>query len=555
MKIALAQVNPTIGDIDGNVGSVMARLVEAEAASADLVVFPEQSILGYPAKDLVLRREVIERNLNALARLTARTRATAVLIGFAEPRYGRPGRALFNSAALLHNGKEIGRWRKQLLPTYDVFDEGRYFEPAEAQGVIEFAGRRMGVTICEDLLWDECFGQTLYRRDPAADLGRAGADLVINLSASPYWQDKQRWRESRVAQHAAAHGYDVVFVNQVGGNDELVFDGSSMVIDRRGRASLRMPSFREALAVVELEAGGECRLIGGDVTGDPPGEWLSGPAAMFEALVLGTRDYARKCGFSSAVLGLSGGIDSAVTAVVATEALGPGNVHGVVMPSRYSSGHSIEDARQLSEALGIRVSTIPIEPMHAAFEQALRPHFGGREPDVTEENIQARVRGTILMSLSNKFGSLLLTTGNKSEIAVGYCTLYGDMAGGLAVISDVPKTAVYALARYINASCRVGRAPIPERTISKPPSAELRPNQTDQDTLPPYEVLDGILERYEERLLSREQIVSEGFDAATVDRVLSMIQRSEYKRRQAAPGLKVTTRAFGFGRRMPIAMK
>ncbi|MBP7746851.1 MAG: NAD+ synthase [Phycisphaerae bacterium] len=544
MKIALVQTNPTIGDIAGNTQAVLRGMRRAAAAGAELAVFPEQTLIGYPARDLLLRREVIERNLAALAELAAAATDVAVIVGYAEPSTRAFGRPLFNAAALLHRGQVLARWQKRLLPTYDVFDEVRYFEPGGLQPVVELGGLRLGVTICEDM-WsrEEMLGQPLYDCDPIQDLAAAGAQVVLNIAASPYFLGKHDLRFGLMAEHARRHRVPLLFVNQVGGNDELIFDGSSTVVDAGGRLVGQAAAFAEDLLLVELSnLPATRRALQPD-----------GPASLHAALVLGLRDYLRKCGFHAALVGLSGGIDSAVVAVLAAEALGPQNVQGVAMPSRFSSDHSVTDARVLAENLGIQYAQIEIEPMHAAFERTLQPHFAGRPPDIAEENIQARTRGVILMALSNKFGRLLLTTGNKSELAVGYCTLYGDMAGGLAVISDVPKTMIYTLARYMNV--RAGRPLIPEGTLTKPPSAELRPNQTDQDTLPPYEVLDEILERYEVRLQDADEIVAAGFERAVVTDVLRKIQLSEYKRRQAAPGLKVTSRAFGFGRRMPIAAR
>ncbi len=543
MRIALVQTNPTIGDIDNNTATINRCLNQARSAGAELAVFPEQAILGYPAKDLLLRREIITRNVAALHRLAEQTTRIAALVGYAEPNDQAHGRPVFNTAALLADGRIVAQWRKRLLPTYDVFDEARYFEPAGPQPVVDFRGRRLGVTVCEDLLSEEMFGRPLYSCDPVAELAAAGADLLINLSASPYCLDKQPWRVKHMAAHARRHKLPLVYVNQLGGNDELLFDGASCVLDSKGKLAGQAKSFEDDMLVVDLDNLAATRS-------EPI---PTGAAGIHGALVMGLRDYLRKCGFESAVIGLSGGIDSAVVAALAVEALGPDKVHGVAMPSRYSSAHSVADAKTLAENLGIGFSIIGIEPMHAAFERVLAPYFKDRELGITEENIQARCRGVILMALSNKFGSILLTTGNKSEVAVGYCTLYGDMAGGLAVISDVPKTMVYQLARHINE--RAGRELIPQSTITKPPSAELKPDQCDQDTLPPYEQLDAILEQYEERLLSRDQIAKLGYDEETIDDLIHKIRISEYKRQQAAPGLKVTSRAFGFGRRMPIAAR
>lgn len=541
MKIALAQTNPTIGDIAGNARLVRDCLVRA--AGVNLVVFPEQTLLGYPAKDLLLRGELIERNVRALHDLAAAATQTAAVVGFAEPNDAAVGRPVFNSAALLADGRVQAVWRKRLLPTYDVFDEARYFEPAGPQQPVSFRGVRLGVTICEDMLSERMFGRALYSCDPVAEAVTAGADLLINISASPYFLNKHDWRTAHTGAQARRHARTILFCNQMGGNDELLFDGCSCALDSDGKVVAQAAAFCTDVLVIDLERLGESRRE------TVPRDMV----ALHAALVMGLRDYARKCGFQRVVIGLSGGIDSAVVACVAVDALGAENVHCVAMPSRFSSTHSVVDARALAANLGARFSIIPIEPIHAAFESALAQEFAGRQPEVTEENIQARTRGVLLMALSNKFGGLLLTTGNKSELATGYCTLYGDMCGGLALISDVPKTMVYALARHINAAA--GSERIPASTLSKPPSAELRPNQTDQDSLPPYDILDSVLERYEEHNQGRDEIIAAGFEPATVDRIIRLIQRSEYKRQQAAPGLKVTSRAFGFGRRMPIASR
>ncbi len=557
VRLALIQTNPTIGDIAGNVERVIARMRAAADAGAELAVFPEQTVLGYPAKDLLLRRDVIERNVAAVQQIADAASGIAAVVGFAEPTDRPLGRPLYNSVALVHKGRVLARSRKRLLPTYDVFDEVRYFEPGGAQRAIEFGGVPFGLTVCEDM-WsrEEMLGQPLYDCDPIGEVVRAGARVILNVSASPYFLDKHDVRVGLMADHARRNRVPLLFVNQVGGNDELIFDGASTVVDAGGNLVALARSFDEDMLLVDVETGNDGETPNARVTPctqAPIAAHPAGPAALHDALVLGLRDYVQKCGFKHVVLGLSGGIDSAIVAALAAAALGPQNVHGVAMPSRYSSDHSVSDARSLASHLGIRFSIIPIEPMHAAYENSLTPHFDGRAPDITEENIQARTRGGILMALSNKFGSLLLTTGNKSELAVGYCTLYGDMCGGLAVISDVPKTMIYALARHMNE--RAGREIIPQSTIDKPPSAELKPNQTDQDSLPPYDVLDEILERYEVRLQSRGEIVAAGFEPRVVDDVLRKIHISEYKRQQAAPGLKVTSRAFGFGRRMPIAAR
>ncbi|MCH8805378.1 MAG: NAD+ synthase [Planctomycetes bacterium] len=544
MKLALVQLNPTIGDIDGNTARILAQLERAAVAGAELAVFPEQAIIGYPAKDLLLRREVVEANLAALRTIAERATRCAAIVGYAAFNEGAYGRPLYNAAALLHEGRVCATWRKRLLPTYDVFDELRYFEPAGPQEPTAFGGRQLGVTVCEDM-WcqEELLARPLYNCDPLGELARAGTDLLINISASPYGYGKHAGRVELIADHARRNRCITLYVNQVGGNDELLFDGASCVVDASGALIAQARCFEEDLLLIDLEKPGEARRE----------TLLEGPAELHDALVMGLRDYVCKCGFQSVVLGLSGGIDSAVVAALAAAALGRERVHAVAMPSRYSSAASLTDARTLAERLGIRFSRIEIDPIHTAYESSLTPHFDGRPPDVTEENVQARARGGILMALSNKFGDLLLTTGNKSELAVGYCTLYGDMCGGLAVISDVPKTKVYEIARQVNE--RAGREIIPASTLTKPPSAELKPDQTDQDTLPPYDVLDAILKRYEERLETVDQIVAAGFERAVVRDVVRKIQVNEYKRQQAAPGLKVTSRAFGFGRRMPIAAR
>jgi NAD+ synthase (glutamine-hydrolysing) len=549
MRVALAQMNPIVGDVAGNLRRIRTFLERVRGTGVDLVVFPELSIPGYPPKDLLLKPRFIVDNVEAVRTLAAETAAgPAVLVGFVQRNDSTEGRELRNAMALLTDGRVAGEFHKSLLPTYDVFDEHRYFEPAEVARTAELVcgGRtvRLGITICEDL-WNDpaAFRRPLYHRNPLEEVCRAGAEVIINASASPFEVEKQAFRESLLGGQAAAKKVPLIFVNQIGGNDELIFDGASCVLAVDGRVAARAKAFEEDLLVVDLENLAEARR-------EPYPEPV---ASVWQALVLGTRDYLHKCGFKDAVLGLSGGIDSAVTACIAADALGPARVHGVAMPSRYSSDHSITDARILAENLGLDFQTIPIAEMHDVFEQRLTPFFRGRAPDTTEENIQARIRGNILMALSNKFGWLLLTTGNKSELAVGYCTLYGDMCGGLAVINDVPKTMVYKLARHCND--RAGREVIPRSSIDKPPSAELRPNQCDQDTLPEYERLDAILHHYIEQERSTDEIIGLGFDEATVRRVARMVDVNEYKRKQAATGLKVTSRAFGIGRRMPIAAR
>ncbi len=545
MKIALAQINPTVGDITGNCRKILEFIERAKARGAKVVVFPELSVIGYPPKDLLLKPQFVDDNIRGVQHIASRVSGIDAVVGYAEKNAQPIGRPLHNAVAVLRDGKIISRHFKTLLPTYDVFDESRYFEPGadERQNIVNIAGRPMGLSICEDLWNDEkMVPRRLYHQNPIADLNTAGAQVMINASASPFVVGKHKFRVELFGSQVRQFGKPLVYVNQVGGNDELVFDGNSVVFDASGKVIAQAKDFEEDLLVVDL-LNPEPRTL------NP----VSDIESIYKALILGLRDYVRKCGFSSVVLGLSGGIDSAVTAALAVAALGKEKVVGVSMPSRFSSDHSITDAKKLAENLGIGFHIVPIKTVHDAYEETLTPVFAGRERDVTEENLQARVRGALLMAFSNKFNHLLLTTGNKSELAVGYCTLYGDMCGGLAVISDVPKTTIYALSEFINQQS--GRELIPQNSITRAPSAELRPNQTDQDSLPPYNLLDAILHRYIEEEKGAGEIVKEGFDPATVSRVIRLVDRSEYKRRQAAPGLKVTSRAFGFGRRMPIAQR
>lgn len=549
MIVALAQTNSVVGDIPGNCRRIREFSARAKSAGAHLIVFPELTICGYPPKDLLLKPSFIEQCNEALRHLAADLRdGPPAFVGFVRPNKKPIGRRVQNCVALLHGGRIESECCKSLLPSYDVFDEHRYFEPADGPSIVELEsnGRawRIGVTICEDLWNDkQTLGHQLYEKSPIDDLASANVDLVVNSSASPFTVGKQALRERLMGGQAKKLGKPLVYVNQVGGNDELVFDGSSCVFNANGEVMARAVAFDEDLLIANLHGPISSQLR----------PYPKDSESVFGALVLGTRDYVRKCGFHEVVVGLSGGIDSALTACVAAEALGPDKVHGVAMPSRYSSDHSQSDAAALAKNLGIEFQSIEIEPMHASFESALREPFRGRPADITEENVQARIRGNILMSLSNKFGWLLLTTGNKSELAVGYCTLYGDMCGGLAVISDVPKTMVYELSRYFN---RIrGREVIPESTLTKLPSAELRPDQHDQQSLPPYDILDAILYRYIEKEESAADIINEGFDEKIVRDVIRKVDVNEYKRKQAATGLKVTSRAFGVGRRMPIAAK
>ncbi len=546
MRITLAQVNPVVGDVEGNVAMIRRVLEECATQTPDLVVFPELCLCGYPPMDLLERDWFIGRVLVALEDvklLSVRFPETGIVLGAPLPTWRPNGKGLYNAALLIHQGKVAGVSAKSLLPTYDVFDEARYFDPAPEVGVIPFRGERLGLHVCEDAwndpaLWEQ---RSLYAVDPVGLLAERGATLLVNISASPYSVGKEEARHRLVRAHAQRHRLPFVYLNQVGANDQLVFDGRSFVLDGCGRPLVVLPSFEEQ--VVTLDLG---------VTGPAEGYVSQEPiATVHDALVLGVRDYCGKCGFRQAVLGLSGGIDSAVTAVLAARALGAENVLGVSMPSLISSQGSLDDARDLAANLGIAYRVVPIASTYEAYVEMLRAQFAGLPADTTEENIQARIRGNILMAISNKHGHLVLSTGNKTELAVGYCTLYGDMSGGLAVISDVPKQMVYALARYMNRE----RTIVPQASIDKAPSAELRPGQVDQDTLPPYPILDEILRYYVEEMYSIEQIVALGFESDVVKWVARAVNRSEYKRKQAAPGIRVTTKAFGVGRRMPVAAR
>ena len=543
VKIALGQINPTVGDFEGNAARIIDFARRARDRAAELVVFSELCVCGYPPRDLVEKPSFVQANCRAASQIAESTRGIAVVVGLVTPAQSETGKSVMNSAALLRDGRTEFLQSKMLLPTYDVFDEMRNFAPAKHQEVMPFGGRKLALTVCEDAWNDKHFwDRRLYGIDPVEMLMGAGGNFVINISASPFHIGKREFRSRMLAAIARQYKTPLVMVNQVGGNDQLVFDGSSLALAPDGRVAAQAKSFEEDLVFFDSET------LAGDMHPQVEGE----EASAYAALVLGTRDYVRKCGFERVIVGLSGGIDSALTACIAVDALGAANVTGVGMPGPYSSSGSIDDARALAGNLGIRFETLPIGAVFDDFRKTLKPAFAGRPEDVTEENIQARIRGTLLMALSNKFGALVLTTGNKSELAVGYCTLYGDMVGGMAVISDVPKTMVYRLARYVNS-----RQPmIPQATLEKPPSAELRPDQTDQDTLPPYEVLDTILEDYIGDLKTPEQIAAERhYDLALVRKVARMIERSEYKRQQAAPGIKITEKAFGMGRRFPIAQK
>jgi NAD+ synthase (glutamine-hydrolysing) len=543
MKIALGQINPTIGDFCGNAAKIVDYSRIAKERGADLILFPELAICGYPPRDLLEKPSFIAQNSNTLAQIAQQTNGIAVICGLVTPARSETGKSVMNSAALLREGRVEFVQSKMLLPTYDVFDEDRYFAPARTQELVRLNGSRLALTICEDAWNDKHFWhKRLYNIDPVEELVRAGGNVVLNISASPFTVHKRDLRKEMLQAIAKQFKVAVLLCNQVGGNDSLIFDGSSLVIGPEGRVLAQAKSFEEDLVLFDTES------LEGDVH-----EQIADPeASAYAALVLGTRDYVRKCGFQKVVVGLSGGIDSALTAVIAVDALGKQNVTGVSMPGPYSSPGSREDARRLAENLGIRYEVVPISPTFEQFRGALSPVFKSLPEDFTEENLQSRLRGSTLMALSNKFGSLVLTTGNKSEMAVGYCTLYGDMCGALAVIADVPKTMVYRLANYRNGISDV----IPRATIDKVPSAELRPNQTDQDTLPAYEILDCILEDYIEHYKTAEQIATErGYDPKIVHSVIRMIERSEYKRQQAAPILKITQKAFGIGRRFPIAAK
>ncbi len=549
MRIALAQLDFTVGAFEANFAKIHGAVAQADQAGADLVVFPEMAATGYPPRDLLNHPRFIDLNLELLHRVAKlSTGHLGILIGFVDRNPASEGKRLFNAAALCRSGRVAGRRYKSLLPTYDVFDEDRYFEPAHNVAPFELAGHRLGVTICEDVWNDPDFWpERLYHRNPVCDLVQQGADLLVNISASPFELGKAALRREMIRREGVKNGRYFFYVNQVGGNDELVFDGHSIGVDPEGREIVRARDFEEDFVVYDVPAGPDeapPAPIVRDVS-------ASDEEAAYRALVLGLRDYARKCGFSSVVLGLSGGIDSAVTACLATAAMGPSNVLGVAMPSRYSSPESGADASDLARNLGIQFQVIPIDGMFQSSLDALAPSFADRPPDLAEENLQARIRGVILMALSNKFNHLLLSTGNKSELAVGFCTLYGDMSGGLAILNDVPKTFVYRLARFINHNH--DRTLIPASTITKPPTAELRPNQRDSDTLPPYDVLDAIVDAYVGRHLDVDAICALGFDQAVVTDVIRRINLSEYKRRQAAPGIKISSKAFGVGRRYPIA--
>jgi NAD+ synthase (glutamine-hydrolysing) len=541
MRIALLQLNPTAGDLSGNASAIIRAARSAQSLGADLMLTTELALMGYLPRDLLMSKGFLRHGAEALTRVaTALAGGPPVLVGTATVNPEPMGRPLFNSAVLLRDGTVGQAFHKTLLPTYDVFDEDRYFEPGRGPQILEWNGHRLGISICEDLWNDRDFWQRpRYHADPVETLARAGAEVILNLSASPFTAGKQLLREKMLGYSAAKYRLPIAVVNQAGGNDDIIFDGRSCAFDRTGRLFARAKGFQEDAIVVDFGSGA------GAIAEDD----FDPEAEIWNALVLGVRDYARKTRFSKVLLGLSGGIDSALTAAIAADAVGPENVLGVMMPSAYSSAGSIDDSAALARNLGIATRTLPIESIMCSYEGTLADAFRGFPPDVTEENIQSRIRGNLLMALSNKCGSLLLTTGNKSEMAVGYCTLYGDMNGGLAVIADLPKMMVYRVARWRNRR----RADIPEATFTKPPSAELRPGQTDQDSLPPYALLDQILELHIEQCQSADEIIAQGFDEQNVRRVLRLVRMAEFKRKQAAPVLKVTSRAFGTGWRMPIA--
>jgi NAD+ synthetase len=538
MKIGLAQLNPTVGDLAGNARKIGAAYRQLVAAGAELVVTPELAIPGYPPQDLLFKSRFVPGNLAVLAELHREVGEVPLLTGFVDVNDG-PGQPYRNAAAVLERGKPAARIFKSLLPTYDVFDEDRYFEPATTAAPLEILGRKIGVTICEDIWTEQYLPRRLYGFSPVAAVMEQQAELVLNLSASPFTVDKAQRRLAMLSGLARDHRVPVVYCNSVGGNDQLIFDGGSVAFNARGELIGQLASFAEETTIIDTDGPALTPRL------------LTEPEQLHGALCLGLRDYLHKCGFKSAVLGLSGGIDSAIVACLAAEALGPENVLGVTMPTGYSSRGSVDDSRDLAQKLGIRFLEIPIQRAFETLRGQFTEIFAGLPENETEENLQPRIRGMTLMALSNKFGHLVLSTGNKSELSVGYCTLYGDMCGGLAVISDVPKTMVYRLARWINRDREI----IPWPTIEKPPSAELKPDQRDQDTLPPYEILDPILQLYVEEQLSTAEIVARGFEEATVRWVVRRVDLNEYKRAQAVPGLKVTSRAFGLGRRMPVAQR
>ena len=540
MRIGIAQINGVVGDFPGNAKRILAAYRECLEKGAELVVTPEMSLVGYPPRDLVFKSQFVPKCLQALDYLADEVKEVPLLVGYVDFHEGESGKPFRNAAAWLEGGSIRRKFWKTLLPTYDVFDERRYFEPGGRCEPFEWMGKKIGVTICEDIWTEDYLQRPFYDRDPVEELSAGGADLVINLSASPYHLGKPENRRTMLGDVAKEVNLPVIYCNSVGGNDQLVFDGHSMVVDPSGDVIAQFGGFAEECRVVDVFAGGETETLS---AGDAE--------QLYEALVLGLRDYAHKCGFSTVCLGLSGGIDSALTAVIAADALGAENVRGLTMPSPYSSRGSVDDSFSLAQKIGIRCDEVSISTAFDAVKSSMAPVFEGKAEDVTEENMQARLRGLFLMALSNKDNHLLLTTGNKSELAVGYCTIYGDMCGGLAVISDLPKTKVFEVAKWVN---RNGER-IPWSTITKPPSAELRPDQKDQDTLPEYDVLDAILELYVEQQLGAEEIIGHGYEETMVRWIQRRVDLNEWKRQQAAPGIRVTTKAFGMGRRMPIVQR
>ncbi|MBW2089353.1 MAG: NAD+ synthase [Deltaproteobacteria bacterium] len=542
MKIAVAQINPVIGDFNYNFGKIKYFADKAVELKCDVVVFSELVIPGYPPRDLLEKKDFVDANLACLNKLLSSIRGIGVICGFVDKNFSDKGKPLFNSAVHFEDGNILHKVHKRLLPTYDIFDESRYFEPGRESVPYPYKGNRIGLTVCEDAWNDEdIFKRRLYSTDPVALVVKAGADLVINISASPFYVGTREFRWNMFGSMARKYGVPLIFANQVGGNDSVIFDGISTVFDKNGNVVARACDFDEDLMVFDSEAPESSQVDLHPISN-------SDTESILKALVMGTRDYVTKCGFSKVIVGLSGGIDSALTACIAVKALGRKNVSVVFMPSQYTSKENFEDTEELAENLGIELTRVPIDGIFKEFLRFLSPSFRKNEPGITEQNIQARIRGTILMGLSNKYGSLVLSTGNKSELAVGYCTLYGDMTGGLAVISDVPKTTVYDLARFINRE----KEYIPPRIITKAPSAELKPDQADQDDLPPYEILDSILKAYIEDFKGTDELVQMGFDKDIVEEIVFKVDRNEYKRYQAAPGLKVTSKAFGYGRNYPI---
>ena len=542
MKIALAQINTTVGDFEGNTSLIIDRIHEAREQKAGLIIFPEMAICGYPPLDLVEYRSFVDQNLRSLERIQKETQGLACVVGYIDRNPRESVRKYYNTAVVLSEGRVLARYAKKLLPNYDVFDEYRYFEPGQESGVFTIGDQTFGLSICEDIWNDKDYWKKWrYDHDPIEEQVKQGAKFLINISASPFSIHKGRWRRDIIRSLAQKYSVPIFYVNLVGGNDELIFDGRSLVVNSQGEIVAEVSAFEEDLFIVDTD---HLKSLDSPLVSEDCEEAM-------KALVLGIRDYLHKCGFQKAVLGLSGGIDSALTAVLAVKALGPENVLGVLMPSMYSSPGSLKDSEKLAKSLGIQTETIPIQDVYKVYEKIFKKIFPKKAPDVTEENIQARIRGNLLMAISNKQGVLLLTTGNKSELGVGYCTLYGDMNGGLAVIADLTKTMAYDMSRYLNRDQEI----IPQAIIEKPPSAELKPDQKDEDSLPPYEVLDAILALYVEEHQDVPQIIEKGFDPEVVKRVVRLVDQNEFKRRQASPGLRVTEKAFGMGRRFPIARK